>query len=119
VGVNRFEDLRVWQAARQQGDRVGTLLQRPAFRRDLALSDQMNRAALSVLFNISEGFVRRRDRETKQFLRYAMASNGELKAGFYAAEGRAYLMAAEMAALIERNEYIAKMLRRWHATLRG
>jgi hypothetical protein len=58
VGVNRFEDLRVWQAARQQGDRVGTLLQHSAFRRDLALFDQMNRAALSVLFDISEGFVR-------------------------------------------------------------
>ena len=64
----------------------------------------MNGAVLSVLFNISEGFVRRRDRETRQFLRYAMASNGELKAGFYAAEGRAYLTAGEMAPLIERNE---------------
>ena len=42
----------------------------------------MNGAVLSVLFNISEGFVRRRDRDTKQFLRYAMASNGELEAAF-------------------------------------
>jgi four helix bundle protein len=118
MGVHRFEDLRVWQVAKQQCDQVATLLQRPAFRRDRELSDQMNGAVLSVLFNISEGFVRRRDRETKQFLRYAMASNGELKAGLYAAEGRAYLGASEMAPLIERNEYIAKMLRRWYATLR-
>jgi four helix bundle protein len=78
----------------------------------------MNGAVLSVLFNIAEGFVRRRDRETKQFLRYAMASNGELKAAFYAADGRAYLMAGELAALLERNDYIARMLRRWYATLR-
>ena len=91
MGVNRFEDLRVWQVAKQQCDQVGALLQRPVFRRDLELSDQVNRAALSVVFNITEGFLRRRDKETKQFLRYAIASNGELKAGFYVAEGRAYL----------------------------
>ena len=95
------------------------MLLRPAFRRDRPLADQLNRAALSVPFNIAEGFLRRRDKETKQFLRYAMASNGELKAGYYAADGRAYLTAVETAALIEGNERIAKMLRRWYATLRG
>jgi len=79
----------------------------------------MNRAALSVPFNITEGFLRRRDKETKQFLRYAMASNGELKAGYYAAEGRSYLADGEMGTLIALNERIAKMLRRWYATLRG
>jgi four helix bundle protein len=117
VGVHRFEDLRVWQAAKQQCDRVGTAMQQPAFRKDRALSDQLNRAALSVLFNITEGFLRRRDKETMQFLRYAIASNGEVKAGYYAADGRACLTAAETADLIVLNDSIARMLRRWHATL--
>jgi four helix bundle protein len=94
MGVYRFEDLRVWQAAKQQCDRVAALLLRPAFRRDRPLSNHMNDAALSVMFNISEGFLRRRDKETLQFLRYSFASNGELKAGYYAAEGRKYLAAS-------------------------
>jgi four helix bundle protein len=81
VGVYRFEDLRVWQAAKQQCDLVGALLKRSHFRRDRELSGQMNDAAISVMFNISEGFLRRRDRETLQFLRYSFASNGELKSG--------------------------------------
>ena len=93
------------------------LLTTPAFRRDRKLSDQMNDASLSVVFNISEGFLRRRDKETLQFLRYSFASNGELKAGYYVANGRNYLTAVETAALIELNERIAKMLRRWQATL--
>ena len=117
VGVYRFEDLRVWQAAKQQCDRVGAMVQRPAFRQDRALSDQLNRAALSVLFNISEGFLRRRDKEMMQFLRYAIASNGELKAGYYAADGRAHISGAETAALISLNESIARMLCCWYATL--
>ena len=89
--VYRFEDLRVWQAAKQQYELVAALLDRPAFQRDRPLSEQMNKAALSVMLNISEGFLRRRDGETLQFLRYAFASNGELKAAYYAAEsGRSF-----------------------------
>jgi four helix bundle protein len=88
MGVDRFEDLRVWQAANEQSIHVGNLINRLEFRRDRKLSDQMNDASISVPFNISEGFLRRRDKETMQFLRYAIASNGELKAGFYLAEGR-------------------------------
>lgn len=59
-GVYRFEDLRVWQAARQQCDRVGALLIQPGFQRDQSPSNQMNDAALSVMFNITGGFLRRR-----------------------------------------------------------
>ena len=52
-----------------------------------------------------------------QFLRYSFASNGELKAGYYAADGRRYISGAETAELIELNEIIARMLRRWQSTL--
>ena len=117
MGVYRFEDLRVWQAAKQQCDRVGALLKTPALRRDREISSQMNDAALSVMLNISEGFLRRRDKETSQFLRYAFASNGELKAAYYAAEGRDYISSSETIDLISLNESIAKMIRRWMATL--
>jgi four helix bundle protein len=86
VSIYRFEDLRVWQAAKQQSDRVAALIRRPEFRNDLPLSDQINRASLSVTFNIAEGFLRLRDKETAQFLRYSFASNGELKAGYYIAD---------------------------------
>src|SRR5262245_45103461 len=113
MGVCRFEDLRVWQAAKAQCDRFGELRKRPEFVRDPELSDQMNAASISVMFNIGEGFLRRRDRETAQFLRYAFASNGEVKCGYYAAEGRKYIDAAETADLIALNESIARMLRRW------
>ena len=92
-------------------------MRQPAFRADRALSDQLNRAALSVLFNISEGFLRRRDKETRQFLRYAIASNGEVKAGYYAADGRHYLTNADKDSLMTLNEDIARMLYCWNVTL--
>ena len=100
MAVYRFEDLRVWQAAKRQCDLVGNLIKRPSFRADRELAAQMNAAALSVMFNISEGFLRRRDKETAQFLRYSFASNGELKAGYYAADGRRYITEIETGDLI-------------------
>jgi four helix bundle protein len=118
MAVCRFEDLRVWQAAKRQCDLVGNLIKRPPFLADRELTAQMNAAALSVMFNISEGFLRRRDRETAQFLRYAFASNGELKAGYYAAAGRQHINELEAQDLIALNESIAKMLRRWLGTLK-
>jgi four helix bundle protein len=69
------------------------------------------------MFNISEGFLRRRDKETLQFLRYAFASNGEVKSAYYAAAGRNYLSTDETPELMSLNESIAKMLRRWQGTL--
>ena len=116
MGVNRFEDLRVWQAAKEQCDQVWTVLQRPGLQGDPGLSDQFSRASTSVMFNVTEGFLRRRDKETMQFLRYAIASNGELKAAYYVAQGRAYT-AVEMPDRIRLNESIAKMLNRWYAIL--
>ena len=118
AGVYRFEDLRVWQASRDQCRRVGGLVSRPQFRRDPELSGQMNGASISVMFNISEGFLRRSDPDTLKFLRYSLASNGELKSGYYAAEDRKYITPSEVKELIDLNESIAKMLDKWKATLK-
>ena len=117
MGVYRFEDLRVWQAAKRQADAVGRLRKRPDFLSDRQLTDQMNDASISVANNISEGFLRRRDGETKQHLRYSFASNGELRNCFHLALGRSYITDDEARDLMATNDSISKMLRRWMATL--
>ena len=117
MGVYRFEDLRVWQAAKEQCDRVGKLIKRPLFRLDPGLSNQMNEASLSVMLNISEGFLRRRDKEMLQFLRFSAASNGELRSCYYAAHGRQYVDDTERDELLELNASIGKMTRRFQQTL--
>ena|SRR5579872_4267534 len=117
AGVYRFEDLRVWQALREQCRRVGELLERPTFARDRELAGQMNDASISVNFKIAEGFLRRSDPDTLKFLRYSLASNGELKSGYYLAQDKKYITLDEGKELIALNESIAKMLNRWMSTL--
>jgi len=117
MAVYRFEDLRVWQAAKRQSEHIGELLKRPQFQRDQRLSDQLNGAGISVMNNISEGFIRRIDRELLQFLRYAAASNGEVLSCYYAAEDRSYINKAEANDLMRENDAIGKMLRRFQQSV--
>ena len=56
MGVYRFEDLRVWQDARELNARIGELTAHEKFASDFAMRDQMRRAALSVMNNIAEDF---------------------------------------------------------------
>ena len=116
--VYRFEDLRVWQAAMKQCDRVGELIKRPQFRDDRALSEEMNDAAISVATNISEGFLRHRDKEFNQFLRVSAGSHGEVRTCFLAAQQRKYLPDDEATELIEASNVIGRMIRRLQATLK-
>jgi four helix bundle protein len=118
MGVYRFEDLRMWQAAKAQCDQVGEWLKTPAFQRDDEMSRQLNAAALSVALNISEGFARRKDGEARQFLRYALASNAEVRACLYLCQGRRYLGDAETERAIESCNAIGRMMTRFIATLK-
>ena len=113
----RFEDLDVWQDAKEQCDRIGELLKRPAFRADRELSKQLNGAGISVMNNISEGFLRRNDNEFAQFLRIAAASNGEVRSCLYAAGSRNYLSSDESINDVARSNRIGKRIRRLHDSL--
>ena len=60
--------------------------------RDYSFRDQMRRAALSVMNNISEGFERRTPKDFAHFLDIAKGSAGEVRSMTYAAEDLKILM---------------------------
>ena len=111
MGVARFEDLRVWQAAKAFSDEIGGLFHRGVLHHDVDLRRQLNTASLSTMANIAEGFVRARHKEFAQFIRIASGSNAEARALLYAAEGRGYLSGPDLARLIEMTNKIGAMLR--------
>lgn len=81
--AEQFEDLEIWQESRRLYKVVYKLLE-PC--RDYSFRDQMQRAALSVMNNISEGFERRTPKDFAHFLDLAKASAGEVRSMAYAAE---------------------------------
>jgi four helix bundle protein len=86
--VERFEDLRVWQAARGLTDLVYALSSQGPLERDFALRDQMRRSAISVMSNIAEGFESRTQALFIDLLGRAKASSGELRSQLYIALDR-------------------------------
>jgi len=89
--VKRFEDLEVFQMARDLANRVYQASAAGRFTRDYDLRGQLRRAALSVMSNIAEGFERGGDKEFSQFLYLAKGSCGEVRAQLYVAFDQKYL----------------------------
>jgi four helix bundle protein len=83
--VRRFEDLEVWQKARELNKIFYAVSGAGAFARDFKLRDQSRHASLSIMANIAEGFERGGNREFVQFLSIAKGSCGELRSHMYAA----------------------------------
>lgn len=87
----RFENLKVWNLARQFIKIIYTITKE--FPRDeiFGLTSQIRRAALSILLNITEGSDRKSDVEFIRFLRIAYTSMEEVIAGCYVALDQGYL----------------------------
>ncbi len=89
--AERFEDLRAWQTARSLTNEVYALTKRKSFADDWALKDQIRRAAISVMSNISEGFESRTRPRFIDFLGRAKASAGEVRSQLVIAHDQDYL----------------------------
>ena len=63
--VKDFEDLEIWRMAREL---VNLIYSDFKSCRDYGFKDQITRAGISVMNNISEGFCRNSDSEFKQFM---------------------------------------------------
>src|SRR5512132_230357 len=91
MAVKQFEDLEVWQEARRLTQTVYRLTKAEKFSKDFALRDQVQRAAVSVMSNIAEGFERGGNQEFIQFLYVAKASCGEVRSQLYVALDQSYV----------------------------
>ena len=110
--AKRFEELDVWQTARELAQKVYSVSNRDAFARDFGLRDQMRRAAVSIMSNIAEGFESGTRPLFIKFLRYARGSAGEVRAQFYVALDVGYISAEEFAALTDLTEKCSRQLTR-------
>ena len=93
--VNRFEDLVAWQKARELTRLIYSVSRQGEFARDYGLSNQIQRAAVSIMSNIAEGFERGGRAEFHQFLVVAKASCAEVRSQLYVAVDVGYITEAE------------------------
>jgi four helix bundle protein len=81
--IEKFEDLKCWQAARELVKMVYVACEDGKFIKDFDTKSQIRRAALSTMNNIAEGFGRASDKEFIRFLEIAQSSAMEVKSITY------------------------------------
>ncbi|HTN71083.1 MAG TPA: four helix bundle protein [Methylomirabilota bacterium] len=90
-GAKRFEELWVWQQARELVKEIYKDFRSGLGSKDFGFRDQLQRAGVSVMNNIAEGFERFTDAEFARFLDVARGSCGEVRSMYYAAEDLGYV----------------------------
>lgn len=79
ASVERFEDLRIWQMARELCKEIYQHTEKKPWKMDSRFVQQIRAAAGSVMDNIAEGFERDGNKEFVQFLYVAKGSCGEVR----------------------------------------
>ncbi|HXH13155.1 MAG TPA: four helix bundle protein [Alphaproteobacteria bacterium] len=108
--IERFEDLIAWQKARELTQHIYQVTRKGVFARDFGLSRQLQRAVVSIMANIAEGFERGGRGEFHQFLSTAKASCAEVRSHLYVALDIGYLERKEFARLLTMAEELARII---------
>jgi four helix bundle protein len=86
--IEKFEEIEAWKEARII---VKELYADFSDCRDFGFRDQIQRAGISIMANIAEGFERKTNKEFLNFLSIARGSNAEVKSLLYTALDIGYI----------------------------
>jgi len=112
--VERFEDIIAWQKA---GELSLIIYKKFKDNNDFAFKNQIQRAVISIMNNIAEGFERKGNKEFKHFLFIAKGSCGEVRSMLYLALKLKYLSENESKKLHCLSLEISKLLSGFIKTL--
>jgi len=117
--ASTFEDLTIWQDARRLLKEIYSIftIKGPA-QRDYGFRDQLQRAALSVMNNIAEGFERSSKADFARFLDIAKGSCGEVRSMLYVASDLGYIQKDKTLGLISQFQILSKQIAALSKTLR-
>jgi four helix bundle protein len=94
--ITRFEDIQAWQEARKLVKMIYELTNSGALSKDFGLRDQIQRASVSSMTNIAEGFDCESKLEFARFLGFARRSAVEVQSLLYTAFDINYIDEAQL-----------------------
>jgi len=89
--IENFEDIKSWQKARELTSKIYQITSEGQFSEDYGLRDQVRRASVSTMANISEGFGSEGNKEFIKFLNYSRRSASEVQSHLYVALDQGYI----------------------------
>ncbi|MEA4974987.1 MAG: four helix bundle protein [Paludibacter sp.] len=110
AGVHCFEDLIIWQKARELCKDIHRITKYETFSHDYKFKNQINSSSGSVMDNIAEGFERNGNKEFIQFLYIAKGSCGEVRSQLWRAYDFEYIKENEFDEMKNKTEQLSKNL---------
>ena len=95
AAVRDFEELAIFQKARELSKKIYPFTNRDGFKSDYRFVQQIRAAAGSIMDNIAEGFERAGNKEFLNFLYIAKGSCGEVRSQLIRAKDVGYLSPEE------------------------
>ena len=108
--IVRFEDIESWKEARELTKNIYGLTAKQGFSRDFGLRDQIQRASVSIMANIAEGFDSGSSKSFISFLNYAYRSASEVQSLAYVALDCEYLVEKEFQNCFTRASTIKQLI---------
>jgi four helix bundle protein len=108
--IQKFEDILAWQKARELTKEVYAHSKTGAFAKDFGLKDQIQRASVSIMGNVAEGYDRGGDKEFIQFLSVSKGSCGEVKSHLYVALDQQYINSTQFDQLYNSADEVGRLL---------
>lgn len=108
--IKRFEDIKVWQESRDLTKKIYDLTKNSAFSKDFGLTGQLQRAAVSIMNNITEGFDSGSNAEFIRFLGYSRRSSSEVQCCLYVALDQKYISNNEFGLVYDQTEKVRRMI---------
>ena len=108
--IKIFEDLIAWQKARELTKEIYSVTTYGKFEKDFGLRNQIQRACVSIMSNIAEGFDRASRAEFHQYLVIAKGSCAEVRSQLYVAYDVGYVSNNEFDKLKKLTEELSKII---------
>ena len=105
--INKFEEIISWKKAKELNIIIYSL---GLLKNDHSFRDQLQRASVSIMNNIAEGYERQTNKEFRNFLYIAKGSCGELRSMLYLALELHYISQKEFDNLYSISIEISKLL---------
>lgn len=105
--IEKFEDILAWQESRILTKEIYILFKN---NRDYAFRDQIQRAAVSIMNNIAEGYERKGNKEFAKFLYIAKGSCAEVRSMLYIALDLEYINKKDFDLYQDKCLHISSML---------
>lgn len=112
--IKNFEDIIAWQKSKSLSLLIYKLFSKS---KDYSFRDQIQRASVSVMNNIAEGFERQTNKEFKHFLFVAKGSCGEVRSMAGLAKDLGYISEKDYNIVSELSAEISKILSGFIKTL--